>query len=90
MISREDQFKLAAKLLLISLDEAKKNFKELDNNAICVYVPVMGGGSIIVGQDGQVLYFGSAISFDTAVKEYNEGMRTPIEEFQEALDDDKW
>ena len=84
MLELNDQLKLSSKLLNISYEFAEKHYRIIENSdAIYVYNPEKGGDSIIVGKDGQVLYFDSSIGFDEAMEAYNNGIRTPLELFEE-------
>ena len=84
MLKREEQIKLASELIRISYEEAEKYCRPIENsNALYFSVPVRGGDSIIVGEDGQVLYANSSIDYLKHVDEYNKGRRTPLEAFKD-------
>lgn len=78
----EEKYKLAAELL-------KQDFKTIEENseliqdlsAIYVSIPIKGGGSIIIADDGSVLYADSSVGYTQHVKAFKEGIRTPIEAF---------
>ena len=86
MLNLDEQIKLGAQLINIPYELAKSQYRTIDNStAICVYSREKGG-AIIVGEDGEVMLCGSACSFDESVKQYKDGVRTPLESFNE--DDD--
>ena len=77
MLSKKEQLKIASELLCISYDEASKNCKKLrELNALYVWVPIMGGGAIIVGSDGSYLFAASCIPPSVHVEEYKKGRRS--------------
>ena len=83
MLSKEEQTRLGASLLGISYVDAQKYSIEIgDGDAIYLSIPTKGGGSLIVGADGQALYAVSAVGFDKHLEEYNKGRRTPLESFK--------
>ena len=53
-----------------------------EDDAVCVYQPVRGGGSIFVARDGSALFVGSSLDFDRGLAEFRNGRRTPPEKFQ--------
>lgn len=74
---------LAAELLQLSISEVEQYsgiIKELE--ALYVSVPVKGGASLIVGNDGRVLYASSAVSYAKHIEAYKSGKRTPFESFK--------
>ena len=80
MLSKEDQIKIGAKVIGITFDEALKYVMDLsDCDAIYISDPIKGGGSVIVGRDGEVLYANSSVSYDVHVNEYKNGRRTPLD-----------
>lgn len=69
---------LAAELLEITLDELEENSAHLDDiGALYVSVPTKDGCSILIADDGSVLFGNSAISFTQLIAEFNRGKRTP-------------
>ncbi len=91
MLKLDEQIKLGAELIKIPYEFAKSHYRTIENsNAICVYSPNKGGGAIIVGDDGQVMLCDSAYGFDEAVKQYNNGARTPLDCFNENDSDDEF
>lgn len=84
MLNKEEQIKLASELLRIPYKEAEKYCSPIENSkALYFGVLIRGGDSLIVGEDGQVLYSNSSIDYAQHVKEYNNGRRTPLEAFKE-------
>ena len=80
MLSKEEQIKLGAKVIGITYEEASKYVMDLPNcDAIYISDPVKGGGSVIVGSNGEVLYANSSVDYDVHVKEYQNGRRTPLD-----------
>lgn len=78
----EEQIKLAAKLMNISEDDAKKYCHAIEgSDALYFSIPVKGGDSLIVGTDGQVLYANSSVEYERHLEEYKKGTRTPLELF---------
>jgi hypothetical protein len=74
---------LASKYLSVPVGELRKNTKELPEiGAVYFWESVRGGGSILVGIDGSVLYAISAVSFDDHVDAFKDGRRTNPEEFK--------
>ena len=82
MLNTEQQIELAAKLLRLSVEDARKYHYVVEgDNLVYVGVPVKGGEAIIVGTDGTVLYANSSISYERHLEEFRRGTRTPIEAF---------
>ena len=82
MLTKEEQISLAAKLLCLSEEAVASNCGIIEHlNALYYSEPVRGGGSIIVGQDGTVLYANSSVEFSEHLKEFENGRRTPRELF---------
>ena len=75
---------LAAKLLKLDIKEIE-NISAYDKSvgALYVSVPVKGGSSLLVGEDGTVLYADSSISYEEHIKEFSSGKRTPLEDFSD-------
>ena len=83
MLNEMQQIELAAKLLKISIDEATEYHSQIEaESAIYVSIPEKGGASLIVGQDGEVLYADSSIGYSRHLEEYKKGNRTPIATFE--------
>ena len=86
MLSREEKIKMGAKLLQIPYEDAERYSSEIkDSNAIYISIPERGGASLIVGEDGQVLYADSSIGYSKHLEEYNNGRRTPIDSFEKMV-----
>ena len=79
-MNHEEMFALALKLLKTP-ESIELKQEVIDENALHVYEACMGGRSLIVGSDGQVLFADSSIGFDEHLQAYREGLRTPLEDF---------
>ncbi len=74
----------AARLLQLSAQEAEEYGEYLpEEKAFFLSVPVKGGASLLVAEDGSVLYANSSVSFDVHLREFKNGRRTPLEAFGE-------
>lgn len=83
MFDKNKQIELATMLLKVDLKKNNEYVHDIEGlNAIYVSIPEKGGASLIVGEDGNVLYANSSVSYDVHVSEYKNGRRTPIEAFQ--------
>lgn len=81
-MTQKEQIDYAAKLLHITSDDALKYHTIIEEEKlIYVSVPEKGGMSIIVGEDGSVLFADSSIGYSKHLSEYKNGRRTPIEQF---------
>jgi len=81
-LNKQEQVTLAAKLLNLTLDEIQSNSDIISElSALYVSIPTKGGDSLIVGNDGQVLYADSSVGYTKHLESYKEGKRTPIESF---------
>ena len=68
---------LAARYLGGSIDDLRLSGRELDDvDATYYWQPIRGGGALIVGDDGQVLFANSSVAFKTHVEAYAQGKRT--------------
>ena len=77
-----EQKKLSAELLNIPLNEVEKCSVFInDVQALFVSVPTKDGQSLLVGNDGAVLYGNSAQSFSELIQSFKAGERTQIEFF---------
>lgn len=84
-MDREQAIALAAKLMRMTETEAAGLCCQLkQENAWFFSVPEKGGDSLIVSDDGSVLYANSSVGFDDHVKAFRDGIRTPIEAFEES------
>ena len=51
---------------------------KIENNLLYTSIPVRGGGSVIIDpKTKEYLFTGSIIDFDTHLKEFKNGKRTP-------------
>ena len=81
-MEKKEQLVYAAQLLKISEDQAKEYGGFIPGtNIFYVSVPQKGGGSLLVDDDGSVLFAGSAVGFDEHFLDFKQGKRTPIEFF---------
>lgn len=86
MLNLAEQKALAAKLLGLSNEEVETYSSIIEeNNALYVSVPEKGGDSLIVGQEGDVLYADSSIGYSRHIEEFSRGRRTPIEAFNNSF-----
>lgn len=83
MLTHREKQELAAKLLQIPFEEIVEYSGEIQEiHALYVSVPIKGGPSLIVGEDGSVLYADSSIDETVHYREFLNGRRTPIEAFE--------
>ena len=78
-MNRIEKIELAAKLLGITVEDAEKwsgNIEEV--SAMLFSVPEKGGGSLIIGDDGGVLYANSSVGITRHLEAYKQGVRTPL------------
>lgn len=81
-MTKQEQIALAAKLLNLTTDEIQANSDIIPElAALYVSIPIKSGYSLIVGNDGEVLYADSTVGYTKHLKAYKEGKRTPIESF---------
>ena len=79
----KDRMALAAKLLKLPAEEiAEYSVVFEEENALYVSVPVKGGASMLIADDGTVLYANSSVSLDDHIREFKNGRRTPKEAFK--------
>ncbi len=82
-MSIQEKCKLAADLLKIDIKEIEEYSGIIEEiSALYVSIPVKGGDSLIVGDDGSVLYACSAVDYDRHLEAFKAGKRTPIEAFR--------
>ncbi len=82
-MDRKSQIELAAKLLKLDVEIVEKYATDLENlNAVYISEKIKGGRSLIVADDGSVLYADSSIPPQEHIKAFLDGIRTPIEAFQ--------
>lgn len=78
-----EQIELAMKVLKVSEDEIREYSFDLDNtDAVYISIPKKGGDSLIISTNGELLYANSSVSFDTHLKEFLAGRRTPLNAFE--------
>lgn len=83
MLQVNEQIELVVKLLKLTIDEVKSNYGIIDSNGTLYFSePFKGGRSIIIGQDGTVLFADSSIGYDEHLQEFENGRRTPLETFE--------
>lgn len=83
MLQVNEQIELVVKLLKLTIDEVKSNYGIIDSNGALYFSETFKGGqSIIVGQDGMVLFANSSIGYDEHLQEFENGRRTPLEAFE--------
>lgn len=77
---------LASKLLKVDRDELEhyaSDLEETDSLPATYYsIPVMGGPSLIVSDDGEVLYANSSVTFEDHIAAFKQGIRTPLDAFK--------
>lgn len=89
ILNKEEQINLGKKILLSMNKEYEKclvikDLSKTEENIDAIYlcIAIRGGGAIIVGADGKVLFEGSQTDFDKHLKEYKMGKRTDINIFK--------
>ena len=81
-MTKQEQIALAAKLLNLTSEEVQANSDIIPElSALYVSIPIKSGESLIVGNDGQVLYADSSVGYTKHLEAYKEGKRTPIVSF---------
>lgn len=79
-MTRNEIIELAASLLMIPVDQAEKYSGRIDEvDAMYFSVPEKGGGSLIIGDDGCVLYADSSVGYTRHLEAYKQGIRTPVD-----------
>ncbi len=77
---KDEKIELAAKLLKVPVDSLKNCYGEIEEvSALYFSIPEKGGGSLIIGDDGSVLYADSSIGYKRHLEAYKQGIRTPID-----------
>lgn len=75
----KEKIQLAAKILEIPLETAEKYCGLIPKEkAMYFSIPEKGGGSLIVGDDGSVLYADSSVGYEKHLKAYQQGIRTNL------------
>lgn len=76
-MQNNEQMELIAKLLNISVEEVKNNSAVIEGcNALYFSMPEKGGHSIIIGEDGGLLYADSSVGYSRHLEMYKQGKRT--------------
>lgn len=77
-ISDIEAIKLVSKVLQTPFNEIIFYTSKIENNLLYTSIPVRGGGSVIIDpKTKEYLFAGSIIDFDTHLKEFKNGRRTP-------------
>lgn len=72
----KDIIKIASEILNITLDETKKNCKEIPEiNAYYFWNPTRGGISIIINEVGEKLGATSGVSYERHLQAFRDGKR---------------
>lgn len=72
-----EQIQLIARLFNLSVEEVENYSGELQEyNALYFSIPEKGGHSVIIGEDGGLLYADSSVGFTRHLQCYLEGRRT--------------
>jgi hypothetical protein len=75
---------IAASYLGISLDVASSHCREVEEDGILyVWEPERGGGTLLIGGDGDVLFANSSVNFDDHLQAFRQGKRTDPEKFSQ-------
>ena len=76
-----DALKTAADLMNLSLDAARAHSIHFEVDLLLVWSDVPGEGSVLVGRDGDVLWFAPSTDPGSAAARYYAGDRTELDEF---------
>ena len=83
----ENIIKMAVKIVKITPEEARTNYRALPEiNAFYFSKPIRGGGSVIINYSYECLFAISAVSFEKHVQAFLDGRRTDYNLF---LEEDK-
>lgn len=81
-MNRTEQIELVARLFQLETQDVEGHSLWVDDmSALYFSEPIMEGRSMIVAQDGSVLFADSSISFDEHLREFKKGTRTPLSDF---------
>lgn len=73
---KENIAEIAAGILKITAEEAKKNSKAIPEiEAMYFWKPTRGGGAVIINSKGEKLAAGSAVDFNTHLRAFRDGKR---------------
>lgn len=79
-MTRNEKIELASRLLGVPADEMKNYYGDIAEVPASYFsVPKKGGGSLIIGDDGRVLYADSSVGYKRHLEAYLKGIRTPID-----------
>lgn len=79
-MTRNEKIELASRLLGAPVDEMKNCCGEIaEVPALYFSVPEKGGGSLIIDDEGGVLYADSSVGYKRHLEAYKQGIRTPID-----------
>ncbi len=79
-MTRNEKIELASRLLGVPVDEMKSYCGDIaEAPALYFSIPEKGGGSLIIGDDGGVLYADSSVGYKRHLEAYLQGIRTPID-----------
>lgn len=70
----------AAELLRAKPEEL--DYAAVDGVGLRFYEPTRGGRSLILGDDGGILFANSSVAPDSHIQAYKDGKRTPVESFE--------
>lgn len=78
----KEKIRLASELLQLKQEDIENNSGIIEElSALYVSIPVKGGDSLIIGDDGSVLYADSSVGYSQHLESFKKGIRTPIEAF---------
>lgn len=76
-MNKQEQIQIIAKLFNMSAEEVENNSGVIEEcNALYFSIPEKGGHSLIIGEDGGLLYADSSVGFTKHLQCYKEGKRT--------------
>lgn len=76
-LDSRDRERLASRMLAVSADQVQTNQLDLpEQSATYFWQSGRGGGALIVGSDGSVLFANSSVTLDTHVEAFAAGRRT--------------
>ena len=79
-MTRNEKIELASRLLGVPVDEMKNYCGEISEiPALYFSIPEKGGGSLIIDDEGGVLYADSSVGYKRHLEAYKQGIRTPID-----------
>lgn len=79
-MTKIEKNELAAKILNVPVETLTDCRGEIpEANAVYFSVPEKGGGSLIIGDDGSVLYADSSVGYKRHLEAYLKGVRTPLD-----------